>query len=204
VPPSFPGQAHVLADASRDLGLEGIIKRFTSSYRPGSRSSDWLKIRYLAAADLLIGGWLPRAGCRSQLAGSVLAGVPGPAGLEYLGSVRSGFAEAEVRDLTVRLLALEQPEPPFAARCRPTSPDEPRGPGQPWRPRSPTSSSLQPGGCATPSGAAYAQPENVDNRPLEIAVPVSNRLHVPASWNVAHGRLPAAGVARRREPARQR
>jgi bifunctional non-homologous end joining protein LigD len=116
VPPAFPGQARALADASRDLGLEGVVlKRLSSPYQPGQRSGDWLKIRHLAAADVLIGGWLPRAGTRSHLAGSVLAGVPGPGALEYLGSVGSGFAEAELRDLTARLLALEQPDSPFAA-----------------------------------------------------------------------------------------
>ena len=116
VPPAFPGQARALADASRELGLEGVVlKRLSSSYQPGQRSGDWLKIRNLAAADVLIGGWLPRAGARSQLAGSVLAGAPGPDGLEYLGSVGSGLAEGERRDLTARLLALEQPESPFAA-----------------------------------------------------------------------------------------
>jgi bifunctional non-homologous end joining protein LigD len=115
VPPSFPRQARALADASRELGLEGVVlKRLSSSYQPGQRSGDWLTIRNLAAADVLIGGWLPRAGARSHLAGSVLAGVPGPTGLDYLGSVGSGFAEAELRDLTARLLALEQPDSPFA------------------------------------------------------------------------------------------
>jgi bifunctional non-homologous end joining protein LigD len=115
VPPSFPRQARALADASRELGLEGVVlKRLSSSYQPGQRSGDWLKIRNLTAADVLIGGWLPRAGARSHLAGSVLAGVPGPTGLDYLGSVGSGFAEAELRDLTARLLALEQPDSPFA------------------------------------------------------------------------------------------
>lgn len=91
-----------------------VLKRLNSPYQPGQRSGDWLKIRNLAAADVLIGGWLPRAGARSHLAGSVLAGVPGPTGLDYLGSVGSGFAEAELRDLTARLLALEQPDSPFA------------------------------------------------------------------------------------------
>ena len=116
VPPAFPGQARALTEASRELGLEGVVlKRLSSTYQPGQRSGDWLKIRNLAAADVLIGGWLPRPGARSQLAGSVLAGTPGPDGLEYLGSVGSGLAEAERRDLTARLLALEQPESPFAA-----------------------------------------------------------------------------------------
>jgi bifunctional non-homologous end joining protein LigD len=115
VPPSFPGQARALADASRELGLEGVVlKRLASAYQPGQRGGDWLKIRNLTAADVLIGGWLPRAGARSHLAGSVLAGVPGAGGLEYLGSVGSGFAEAELRDLTARLLAIERADSPFA------------------------------------------------------------------------------------------
>jgi len=115
VPPAFPGQARALVDVSRDLGLEGVVlKRLSSRYQPGQRSGDWLKIRHLAAADVLIGGWLPRAGARSHLAGSVLVGTPGPAGLDYLGSVGSGFAEAELRDLTARLLTLERPVSPFA------------------------------------------------------------------------------------------
>jgi bifunctional non-homologous end joining protein LigD len=115
VPPAFPGQARALVDASREVGLEGVVlKRLSSPYQPSQRSADWLQIRHLAAADVLIGGWLPRAGARSHLAGSVLVGLPGPAGLDYLGSVGSGFAEAELRDLTARLLALEQPDSPFA------------------------------------------------------------------------------------------
>jgi hypothetical protein len=53
VPPAFPGQARALVDASRDLGLEGVVlKRLSSTYQPGL-SGDWLKIRHLAAADVL-------------------------------------------------------------------------------------------------------------------------------------------------------
>ena len=63
----------------------------------------------------LIGGWLPGTGSRSALAGSVLAGAPGPDGLDYLGAVGSGFTEAELRDLTGRLRDLQQPHSPFAA-----------------------------------------------------------------------------------------
>jgi bifunctional non-homologous end joining protein LigD len=54
VPPAFPGQARALVDASRDLGLEGVVlKRLSSTYQPGQRSGDWLKIRHLAAAGSL-------------------------------------------------------------------------------------------------------------------------------------------------------
>lgn len=114
VPPAFPGQASALTAASRQLGLEGVVlKRLASRYHPGQRTSDWLKIRHLTTADVVIGGWLPGTGRRSVLAGSVLAGQPGPEGLGYLGAVGSGFTEAELRDLTARLRELEQPACPF-------------------------------------------------------------------------------------------
>jgi len=120
VPPAFPGQAGALTAASRQLGLEGVVlKRLASRYHPGQRTSDWLKIRHLTTADIVIGGWLPGTGRRSVLAGSVLAGHPGPAGLGYLGAVGSGFTEAELRDLTARLRELEQPASPFGTPVPP-------------------------------------------------------------------------------------
>jgi bifunctional non-homologous end joining protein LigD len=83
VPPAFPGQASALTQASRELGLEGVVlKRLASDYQPGHRSGDWLKIRHLAAAYIVIGGWLPGTGSRSAIAGSVLAGLPGADGSE--------------------------------------------------------------------------------------------------------------------------
>lgn len=115
VPPAFPGHAAALTAASRQLGLEGVVlKRLASRYHPGQRTTDWLKIRHLTTADVVIGGWLPGTGWRSALAGSVLAGQPDPDGLSYLGTVGSGFTEAELRELTARLRELEQPASPFA------------------------------------------------------------------------------------------
>jgi bifunctional non-homologous end joining protein LigD len=114
IPPAFPGESRAVIDASRRLGLEGVVlKRIDSRYHPGRRSPEWLKIRHLATADILIGGWLPGTGWRSELAGSVIAGRPSVAGLEYLGQVGSGFAEEEIRDLSRRLRSLEISESPF-------------------------------------------------------------------------------------------
>ena len=114
IPPAFPGESRAVIDASRQLGLEGVVlKRIGSRYYPGHRTQEWLKIRHLATVDILIGGWLPGNGWRAAFAGSVLAGQPGPQGLEYLGAVGSGFAEAELRDLTMRLRELGQEDSPF-------------------------------------------------------------------------------------------
>jgi len=115
VPPAFPGEARAVIDASRQLGLEGaMLKRLRSYYYPGRRTGSWLKVRHVLAADVVIGGWLPGTGSRLSLAGSVIVGQPGSAGLDYLGQVGSGFTAGELRELTSRLRQLEQPGSPFA------------------------------------------------------------------------------------------
>jgi bifunctional non-homologous end joining protein LigD len=115
VPPAFAGEIRSVADASRDLGLEGVmLKRLGSTYSPGRRSADWLKVRHVLAADVRIGGWMPGSGRRSALAGSVLVGRPGSLGLEYVGQVGSGFAERELREITAVLREMEQDTSPFA------------------------------------------------------------------------------------------
>jgi len=115
VPPAFPGEVHAVIDASRQLGLEGVmLKRMRSYYYPGRRTGSWLKVKHVLAADVVIGGWLPGTGSRLSLAGSVIVGQRGPAGLDYLGQVGSGFTTSELRELTTRLRQLEQPGSPFA------------------------------------------------------------------------------------------
>jgi bifunctional non-homologous end joining protein LigD len=114
-PPAFPGQASEVTEASRQLGLEGVIlKRLRSRYHPGRRTDAWLKVKHVITASVLIGGWLPGTGWRAHLAGSILAGDPTLNGLEFLGQVGSGFTEAELAALTERLRELEQPRSPFA------------------------------------------------------------------------------------------
>jgi bifunctional non-homologous end joining protein LigD len=115
VPPAFPGDAAALLQATREQGYEGImLKRGAARYTPGHRSRDWLKVRNVRAADVLIGGWLPGGGSRAGLPGSLLVGVPGSAGLQYAGSVGTGFTYPALRELAGLLAALGQPASPFA------------------------------------------------------------------------------------------
>jgi bifunctional non-homologous end joining protein LigD len=115
VPPAFPGDAAAVLAASAARRVEGVVlKRPGSIYMPGRRSREWLKIRQLRTLDVIIGGWLPGTGYRSRIAGSVLAGVRGPSGLEFRGQVGSGFTDAALRDLTALLETLEEPGSPFA------------------------------------------------------------------------------------------
>jgi bifunctional non-homologous end joining protein LigD len=121
VPPAFPGDAAALLEATVAQGLEGIVlKRPASAYLPGRRSADWVKIKNIRALDVQVGGWLPGAGHLTRLPGSLLVGIPGPAGLEFAGAVGTGFTHAALRELAVLLSGLEQPASPFS-RVLPTS-----------------------------------------------------------------------------------
>ena len=147
-----------MVTASRELGLEGVIlRRMESQYHPGARNGEWQKIRNLVSADIVIGGWLPGTGARSTVVASVLAGILGPAGLDYADSVGSGFTRTELRDLTARLLRLDQPASPFAGPVPAAVARRARWTRPFWRPRSRTLKFPGEDGCAIRCGGASAQ-----------------------------------------------
>ena len=121
VPPAFPGDAAALLEASLAQEYEGImLKRPASAYLPGRRSADWVKIKNIRALDVHVGGWLPGSGYRARLPGSLLVGVPGPAGLEFAGAVGTGFTQAALRELALLLSGLQQPASPFSGTLPPS------------------------------------------------------------------------------------
>jgi bifunctional non-homologous end joining protein LigD len=84
-------------------GLEGVVaKRRASTYRPGARSTDWIKVKAFRTQEVVIGGWLPGQGRLSDTFGALLLGVPDADGLAYAGKVGTGFDERT----RARLLAL--------------------------------------------------------------------------------------------------
>lgn len=110
VPPRFADGAATLA-AAKELELEGVVaKRLSSTYRPGVRSPDWIKIKHDKTGDYVIGGWRPG---RREL-GALLVGTAVPGGLRYRGRVGGGISAWAERDLLARLAALHTPESPFA------------------------------------------------------------------------------------------
>jgi bifunctional non-homologous end joining protein LigD len=97
---------------SRKLGLEGVIgKKASSPYRLGRRSRDWLKIKHTLMQEVVVGGWRPGNGARAGTVGSLLLGIPGPNGLQYVGRVGSGFGDATLADLRSRLDRLARATP---------------------------------------------------------------------------------------------
>lgn len=115
VPPSFSGDGTAVAEAAAEQRLEGVIaKRLDSPYRPGERSSAWVKVSHLLTTEVVIGGWRPGEGRRSDTFGSLMLGLPGGKGLDYVGQVGTGFDEDALRVLAARLRRLERRTSPFA------------------------------------------------------------------------------------------
>src|SRR5690606_9075701 len=95
-PPVFVGSGREAVDASVRFGLEGVVaKRLASTYKPGRRSADWVKIKNIRTQEVVIGGWSAGSGHRRSSLGALLLGVPGPGGLDYVGKVGTGFSDAE-------------------------------------------------------------------------------------------------------------
>jgi bifunctional non-homologous end joining protein LigD len=102
------GQA--VLDASRALGLEGVVaKRVDSPYRPGRRSDSWRKVKTTLGQELVVGGWLPGAGRLEGQLGSLLVGYhdADDGSLRFAGRVGSGI-DAVKREHLERLLASRQ------------------------------------------------------------------------------------------------
>jgi bifunctional non-homologous end joining protein LigD len=104
VPPDAGDDLETAVATSRRLRLEGIMaKRARSPYRLGRRSRDWLKIKHTLTQEVVVAGWRPGNGARSDTVGSLLVGIPGADGLEYVGRVGSGFSDRDLTDLRARL-----------------------------------------------------------------------------------------------------
>jgi bifunctional non-homologous end joining protein LigD len=106
-----------LADAlavSRDLGLEGVVaKRRDAPYRPGRRSTAWVKLKHQRMQEVVVGGWRPGRGRRDGGVGSVLVGIPAAGGLHYVGRVGTGLDDRALARLAGLLAERERSDAPF-------------------------------------------------------------------------------------------
>ena len=82
--------------------LEEVIgKPLASAYYPGERR-DWIKIKNVRHAEVIICGWKPGQGRRLDTIGTLLVGVRDGHLLRYAGHVGTGFTQAMLADLTRR------------------------------------------------------------------------------------------------------
>jgi bifunctional non-homologous end joining protein LigD len=118
VPAVHAGQGTRLLQATAAQGLEGIVaKRLDARYEPGRRTGAWVKIKHTLRQELVIGGWVPGEGRRTDRIGALLMGHWEGAGaartLRYAGRVGTGFTERTLEQLAARLGPLRRPDPPF-------------------------------------------------------------------------------------------
>ena len=115
-PKSVEGEGEAMRDTSRSAQLEGIMaKRLDSTYQPGRRSANWLKVKNWRGQELVIGGWLPGAGARDGRIGALLVGYHDQGRLVYAGKVGTGFTEKLLGRLAALLEPLRRPDSPFEA-----------------------------------------------------------------------------------------
>jgi bifunctional non-homologous end joining protein LigD len=97
---------------AREHGLEGVVaKRLSSTYRPGVRSDDWRKLRFVRGGEFVVIGWEAAAEHPNTLSSLVLARTVDGA-LRYAGRVGSGLTGRLATELKTMLT--ERSTPPVA------------------------------------------------------------------------------------------
>lgn len=111
------GKGETYYEAVMQKGLEGVIaKKKTSSYEPGLRSGNWLKIKTLKTCDCVIFGYTLGTGVRKSTFGALLLGLYDVDGKAvYVGKVGTGFSQETLNDLRAEFLKIESENPPFEA-----------------------------------------------------------------------------------------
>ena len=106
---------HALLEAVSAQQLEGVLsKRADSTYEPGHRSRNWLKVKTQGRQELVIVGYTKGQGRRASGFGSLVLAVHEDGGLRWAGNVGTGFDEAEINRLLDALKPLRRDECPFA------------------------------------------------------------------------------------------
>ncbi len=96
---------------AREHGLEGVVaKRLGSVYRPGVRSDDWRKLRFVRGGEFVIIGWEAAADHPATLSSLVL-GIVDDVGLRYAGRVGSGLSGRSAAK--IKAMLTERHSPPI-------------------------------------------------------------------------------------------
>jgi bifunctional non-homologous end joining protein LigD len=113
VPPHVMGlDGHSMLRVAAARGLPGVVaKRYSSPYRPGRRSPDWVRVVVRQVQTVVVGGWRAAGGGVAAL----LLGVRDPAGaLVYVGEASTRLAERTLDEVRARLVRSAQSVSPFA------------------------------------------------------------------------------------------
>ncbi|MBT0567324.1 ATP-dependent DNA ligase [Williamsia sp. CHRR-6] len=125
VPALLSGNGSDAMAHSREKGYEGVVaKRRDSLYQQGRRSTAWLKHKNWSDIEVVIGGWRPGKGTRSNSIGSLILGLPEETGLRYVGRVGTGFTDRQLAAIKAELEPLRRRTSPFLEKLdRPVEAD---------------------------------------------------------------------------------
>lgn len=99
-----------------DEGMEGVIaKKANSTYTPGYRSENWLKIKAVQSQEAIICGYT-NSEKGDSLFGSLILGMFKDGELVYIGNCGTGFSNEEQKALLEKLKKLAQEENPFGKK----------------------------------------------------------------------------------------
>jgi bifunctional non-homologous end joining protein LigD len=100
-------------ESAKELGLEGIIaKKADSTYLPGLRSKEWLKIKANKRQEMVIGGFTKNEGT-SKLFSALLVGFFEKDRFIYAGKVGTGFNDNIQREMLKEFKKRLISKPPF-------------------------------------------------------------------------------------------
>ena len=156
-PPWYRGGAADVLAASAAHGLEGVVgKPLASAYHPGQRR-DWIKVKNIRHAEVIIGGWKPGQGRRADTIGSLLLGVPDARPAPVRRARRHRLHRRPCSPTWPggwpRCAAPPARSPP---RCPPSTRAARSGSNHGWSARSPSPNGPATRSCATPAGAGCA------------------------------------------------
>jgi bifunctional non-homologous end joining protein LigD len=120
VAPSFTDEeGQLIFRTAVEVGMEGVVaKRRTSSYQPGHRSRDWIKVKNQHLQEVVIGGYTKGNGSRRDSFGALLLGLPSTdrRKLTFVGKVGTGFSDRSRDELASELKPRVRATSPFAER----------------------------------------------------------------------------------------
>ena len=100
--------------------FEGIIaKKKNSTYQPGTRSNNWLKIKKTKTVDCIIFGYTKGTGFREETFGALILGLYGLKNQPiFIGKVGSGFSDQDLMKLSKKLKDLKTRKPAFETNLK--------------------------------------------------------------------------------------
>lgn len=103
---------------AKQKNLEGIMaKKSDSLYKPGTRTSDWLKIKNHKTADVLIAGFTEPTGSRKYF-GSLILGIKENNKLIYVGNAGTGFSDSKLKEIHALLQPYIIKNSPFSLNTK--------------------------------------------------------------------------------------